>query len=62
MNCGKVVPHVDLLSHVWGVEYRNLTDYLSIFIRGLRNKIEPDPAQPRYILGGIESGYMFAAD
>lgn len=58
---GRVMLHSDLLSRVWGTEYRDEVDYLWTYVRYLRNKIEPDPAHPRYILSEPGVGYMLAA-
>lgn len=52
--------HEQLLTAVWGPEYRNDIDYLRAYIRYLRRKIEPDPANPRYILTTPGVGYMLA--
>ena len=61
-NAGKVLLHSDLLARVWGPEYRDEVDYLWTYVRYLRNKIEPDPAHPRYILSEPGVGYMLAAE
>lgn len=61
-NAGKVLLHSELLARVWGPEYRDEVDYLWTYIRYLRNKIEPDPAHPRYILSEPGVGYMLAAE
>lgn len=58
MNAGKVMLHEDLLTKVWGSEYRDELDYLRAYIRHLRQKIEPDPAQPRYIISKPGVGYV----
>ena len=60
-NRGRVLLHGDLLSRVWGPEYRDQVDYLWTYVRYLRHKIEPDPAHPRYILSEPGVGYLFAA-
>jgi two-component system KDP operon response regulator KdpE len=60
-HAGKVLLHGDLLSRVWGPEYRDEIDYLWTYIRYLRNKIEPDPANPRYIISEPGVGYMLAS-
>jgi two-component system KDP operon response regulator KdpE len=57
---GKPVPHRDLLQAVWGPDYGDQTDYLRVLIAHLRKKIEPNPAQPRYILTEPWLGYRFA--
>jgi two-component system KDP operon response regulator KdpE len=58
-NPGKLMTHTVLLQRVWGPEYRNELDYLRVFIRRLRRKIEPDPAEPQYILTEARVGYRF---
>ncbi|MGB1249243.1 MAG: response regulator transcription factor [Candidatus Promineifilaceae bacterium] len=58
-NAGWVVPHDTLLAKVWGYEYRDETHYLRLYINYLRKKIEPDPAQPKYILTERGVGYRF---
>jgi DNA-binding response OmpR family regulator len=59
---GKVLLHSDLLARVWGPEYRDEIDYLWTYVRYLRNKIEPDPAHPKYIVSEPGVGYMLAAE
>lgn len=56
-NAGKVLTHKDLLQRVWGSEYRTENTYLRTFIRHLRRKLEPDPAQPRFLLNEPGVGY-----
>jgi two-component system KDP operon response regulator KdpE len=58
-NAGRVVLHEDLLRHVWGPEYREETEYLRVYIRYLRQKIEKDPSRPEYLLTRPGAGYMF---
>jgi two-component system KDP operon response regulator KdpE len=58
-NAGWVMSHETLLSKVWGHEYRDETHYLRLYITYLRQKIEPDPAHPRYILTERGAGYRF---
>ncbi len=58
-QAGKVVPHTDLLSKVWGPEYRDETGYLWVYIRALRQKLEPDPSNPKFILSEPGFGYKF---
>ena len=60
-NAGKVLLHGELLTRVWGPEYRDEVDYLWTYVRYLRNKIEPDPAHPRYILSEPGVGYTLVA-
>ncbi len=58
-QAGKVVPHTDLLSKVWGPEYRDETGYLWVYIRALRQKLEPDPSNPKFIMSEPGFGYKF---
>jgi len=57
-NC--VVLHQDLLTEVWGPEYRDDIDYLRAYIRYLRRKLEADPSSPQYIITSPGVGYMLA--
>ncbi len=59
-NAGRVILHEDLLTKVWGLEYRDELEYLRAYIRHLRQKIEVDPSRPKYILSRPGMGYMFA--
>ncbi|HEX9116389.1 MAG TPA: response regulator transcription factor [Anaerolineae bacterium] len=58
LNAGCVMLHADLLSRVWGPEYRDDIDYLRAYIRYLRKKIETDSANPQYIVTSSGNGYM----
>ena len=58
-NAGWVVPRETLLAKVWGYEYRDEVQYLRPYISYLRKKIEPEPANPRYIFTALEAGYRF---
>jgi two-component system KDP operon response regulator KdpE len=58
-NAGWVVPHEQLLAKVWGYEYRDETHYLRLYINYLRQKLEEDPSNPRYILTERGVGYRF---
>ena len=58
-NAGWVVPHETLLAKVWGYEYQEEIQYLRLYITYLRQKIEADPSQPRYILTERGVGYRF---
>jgi two-component system KDP operon response regulator KdpE len=58
-NAGRTVTHQQLLEKVWGWEYIDDVDYVRIYVSHLRQKIEPDPAQPRYILTEPGVGYYF---
>lgn len=54
---GKLLTHRKLLSDVWGADASGHKHYLRIYIQRLRNKIEPDPIQPQYIVTEIGIGY-----
>ena len=58
-HSGKVLTHRMLLAGIWGGDYTDQTEYLRVFVRHLRKKIEPDPAKPRYILTDPWVGYRF---
>ncbi|MBE3558900.1 MAG: response regulator transcription factor [Ktedonobacteraceae bacterium] len=58
-NAGRLLTHETLLSKVWGREYRDEAHYLRLYITYLRQKIEQDPAHPRYILTERGIGYRF---
>jgi len=53
------VPHRELLQAVWGPDYGDQVDYLRVFIKSLRKKLEPDPEHPQYILTEPWIGYRF---
>jgi two-component system KDP operon response regulator KdpE len=57
IHAGKVITHQQLLREVWGATYVHETHYLRVYIGQLRQKIEPDPAQPRHILTEPGVGY-----
>jgi len=57
IHAGKVVTHQHLLRDVWGPASVYETHYLRVYIGQLRQKLEPDPAQPRYILTEPGVGY-----
>jgi len=59
VNSGKVLTHTHLLHKVWGPEYRDEREYLHVFVRRLRSKLEPDPNSPIYILTVSGVGYQF---
>lgn len=61
LNEGKVLLHEDLLTRVWGPEYRDEYQYLRNYISNLRRKIEPDSTRPRYIRSKPGVGYFFVA-
>jgi two-component system, OmpR family, KDP operon response regulator KdpE len=60
-NAGKVLTHRMLLQSIWGPEYGGEAEYLRVYINRLRQKLEPDPASPRYLLTEPGVGYRFVA-
>lgn len=58
-NPNVAILHSRLLQAVWGPEYGGEVEYLRVFINRLRKKIEPDPANPRYIVTEPWTGYRF---
>jgi len=54
----QVLLHEQLLTTVWGAEYRDDLDYLRAYVRYLRQKLEPDPANPKMIVTVPGVGYM----
>lgn len=58
-NAGRVVSQRDLLEQVWGREYIDDVYYPRVYISQLRRKIEPDAANPTYILTEHRVGYRF---
>jgi DNA-binding response OmpR family regulator len=58
-NPGRILSHESLLAKVWGTEYREEEHYVRLYITYLRQKIEPDPAHPKYILTERGLGYRF---
>jgi len=58
-NAGWVVSHDQLLQKVWGYEYRDEPHYVRLYINYLRQKLEKEPASPRYILTERGVGYRF---
>jgi two-component system KDP operon response regulator KdpE len=61
-NAGRVLTHQSILSHVWDPVDADHVEYLRVFIRQLRKKLEEDPEQPRFILNEPGVGYRFMAD
>lgn len=56
-NSGKVVTHRQLLKEVWGGKHTEDNHYLRIYMGHLRQKLEDDPAQPRFLLTETGVGY-----
>jgi DNA-binding response OmpR family regulator len=58
-NAGWVLTYDQILSRVWGYEYRDEPHYVRLYINYLRQKLEQDPANPKYILTERGVGYRF---
>ena len=58
LNMGKILSHTELLTKVWGPEYRDDRDYLWAYIRHLRRKLEADPEHPVHIRSEPGFGYL----
>lgn len=56
---GKVLTHKELLRNVWGPKYGEESEYVRVFIRQLRSKIEDDPSNPQFIVTEPRIGYRF---
>jgi two-component system, OmpR family, KDP operon response regulator KdpE len=56
-NAGKVLTHQHLLKEVWGPSYSDNSHYLRIYMSQLRQKLETDPTQPKYLLTESGVGY-----
>ena len=59
-KAGWVLSVDQILRQVWGPEYDGQTDYVKLYIWRLRQKVEPDPTNPQYILTERGLGYRFA--
>lgn len=59
MNAGWVLTYDQILSKVWGYEYRDEPHYVRLYVNYLRQKLEKDPANPVYILTERGVGYRF---
>lgn len=58
-NAGRVLTSEQILTNVWGNQYRDSPEYVHVYVSQLRNKIEENPRQPRYILTLHGVGYIF---
>ena len=56
-HAGKVVTHKQILTAVWGPAHEHDTQYLRVYVGQLRQKIEPNPSDPRFILTEPGIGY-----
>ncbi len=60
-HAGEVVPTKALIARVWGNQYAGETHYLRLYVRYLRQKLEDDPSNPKYIVNRWGSGYTLAS-
>jgi two-component system KDP operon response regulator KdpE len=58
-NDGKVMTHRQLMRDVWGQGYAEQGHYLKVYVGRLRQKLEPNPTQPQYLLTETGVGYRF---
>jgi two-component system KDP operon response regulator KdpE len=61
-NAGRVLTHQSILTHVWDPADADHVEYLRVYMRQLRKKLEEDPNQPKYILNEPGIGYRFITD
>jgi two-component system KDP operon response regulator KdpE len=61
-NVGRVLTHRQLLREVWGPSHAEQSHYLRIYMGHLRQKLESDPAQPRYLLTETAVGYRLVRE
>ena len=59
VNADRVVTHRQVLSHIWGPENAEETQYLRVHIGHLRRKLETDPARPQWLITEPGVGYRF---
>ena len=58
-NSGRVLTRMQLIDRVWGADYVGDTKTLDVHVKRLRGKIEPDPANPKYLVTVRGLGYKF---
>jgi two-component system KDP operon response regulator KdpE len=61
-SAGRVVTHQQLLRTVWGNAYLKEVQYLRVYMKQLRHKIEREPARPKYLLTASGVGYRLKVD
>jgi len=61
-NTGRVLTHHNILTHVWGEAEADHVEYLRVYMRQLRKKLEADPERPQYLLTEPGIGYRFLID
>lgn len=58
-NPHRLIGRSELLTTVWGPEYGEEANYLRVYMSQLRNKLEPEPSNPRYFITELGMGYRF---
>ncbi|WP_375425834.1 response regulator [uncultured Friedmanniella sp.] len=58
-NAGRVMTRGQLIDRIWGADYVGDTKTLDVHVKRLRSKLEPDPANPRYLITVRGLGYKF---
>jgi two-component system KDP operon response regulator KdpE len=58
MHAGRVVPHGELIHHVWGESDSGRLVDLRTYVKLIRRKIEPEPSKPRYLQSRARAGYI----
>jgi two-component system KDP operon response regulator KdpE len=58
-NADRVLTHRAILNEVWGMEYIDQIEYLRVYLRQLRAKLESDPHNPRILITEPGVGYRF---
>lgn len=61
-NAGRVLTHQAILTHVWDPADADHVEYLRVYMRQLRKKLEVDPERPEFIVTEPGIGYRFLAD
>ncbi len=61
-NAGRVVTPSYLLNAAWGYDYEGESNQIAVYVRRLRNKIEKNPSEPRYIVTVRRLGYRFTKE
>jgi len=61
-NTGRVLTHQSILTRVWGEAEANHVEYLRVFMRQLRKKLEPEPDRPQILVTEPGIGYRFLGD
>jgi len=61
-NAGRVMTHRQLLHGVWGPSSGDENHYVRVYMNQLRQKLESDPARPKYFITELGVGYRLRAD